>query len=289
MLLTKNWTLRPPLNSIIRVDRRTYRADMSQYLSATLHNKNAARCLVEVAKVGVLDTASVGCISSTIVLYLSLSFIFSIVIIKFLFALYFEWFLSWKTGNVADESWNRKVLRKRENHEKRRLQRCNSTVSGPYSSSSADFNPFEALHSGNSIPYMSSVRTRAKRANTVPSASSEKAASQKQTPNSNLLLISAYLKHLVCLVTIYSEDEPGIRSTLDSIAVTQYPDSDKLILAICDGFVTGSGNSRSTPEIVLSMMESFQRPFEDSNVSSHIVSRVGNQKTQYGQSLLWVL
>lgn len=118
MLLTKNWTLRPPLNRIIRVDRRTYRADMSQYLSATLHNKNAARCLVEVAKVGVLDTASVGCISSTIVLYLSLSFIFSIVIIKFLFALYFEWFLSWKMGNVADESWNRKVLRKGENHEK---------------------------------------------------------------------------------------------------------------------------------------------------------------------------
>ena len=122
---------------------------------------------------------------------------------------------------------------------------------------------------------MSSVRTRAKRANTVPSASSEKAASQKQTFNSNLSLISAYLKHLVCLVTIYSEDEPGIRSTLDSIAVTQYPDSHKLILAICDGLVTGSGNSRSTPGIVLSMMESFQRPFEDSNVSSYIAVASG--------------
>lgn len=65
------------------------------------------------------------------------------------------------------------------------------------------------------------------------------------------------LTHTICLVTCYSEGEEGLRTTLDSIATTDYPNSHKLILVIADGIITGHGNSMSTPDICISMMHDF--------------------------------
>lgn len=65
------------------------------------------------------------------------------------------------------------------------------------------------------------------------------------------------LAHAMCLVTAYSESVEGLRTTLDSIATTDYPNSHKLITIICDGLIKGSGNDMSTPEICLSMMTDF--------------------------------
>ncbi|KAK9765809.1 Chitin synthase 4 [Basidiobolus ranarum] len=59
------------------------------------------------------------------------------------------------------------------------------------------------------------------------------------------------------LVTCYSEGEQGLRTTLDSLTLTDYPSSHKLILVIADGVITGYGNDKSTPEICLSMMKDF--------------------------------
>ncbi|KAI8802768.1 chitin synthase-domain-containing protein [Cladochytrium replicatum] len=57
------------------------------------------------------------------------------------------------------------------------------------------------------------------------------------------------------LVTCYSEGDDGIRTTLESLARSQYPDERKLLFIVCDGIITGSGQTRSTPEIVLSMIQ----------------------------------
>lgn len=65
------------------------------------------------------------------------------------------------------------------------------------------------------------------------------------------------LVHAICLVTCYSEGAEGIRSTLDSIATTDYPNSHKTLLVICDGNVKGRGEEFSTPEIVLGMMKDY--------------------------------
>lgn len=65
------------------------------------------------------------------------------------------------------------------------------------------------------------------------------------------------LAHTICLVTAYSESVDGLRTTLDSLATTDYPNSHKLILIICDGIIKGSGNDMSTPEIAISMMTDF--------------------------------
>lgn len=59
----------------------------------------------------------------------------------------------------------------------------------------------------------------------------------------------------IMLVTCYSEGESGIRATLDSLARTDYPDTHKLLFIIADGIITGSGNSKSTPDILIDMLD----------------------------------
>jgi len=63
------------------------------------------------------------------------------------------------------------------------------------------------------------------------------------------------LAHTICLVTAYSEGPDGLRTTLDSIATTDYPNSHKLILIICDGMIKGHGEDLTTPEVCLGMMK----------------------------------
>ena len=61
--------------------------------------------------------------------------------------------------------------------------------------------------------------------------------------------------HTICLVTCYSEGPSAIRNTLDSLAATTYPDERKLLFVICDGLITGQGNMKSTPDIVIDLIQ----------------------------------
>ncbi|ORX95185.1 hypothetical protein K493DRAFT_283022 [Basidiobolus meristosporus CBS 931.73] len=63
------------------------------------------------------------------------------------------------------------------------------------------------------------------------------------------------IKPIILLVTCYSEGEHSIRTTLDSLALTSYEDESKLLFVICDGDIIGSGNDKSTPNIVLDIIE----------------------------------
>jgi chitin synthase len=56
------------------------------------------------------------------------------------------------------------------------------------------------------------------------------------------------------LVTCYSENEKSLRSTLRSIAKTDYPKRKKLIFIVADGLITGSGNLKSTPDLLVDML-----------------------------------
>ena len=69
----------------------------------------------------------------------------------------------------------------------------------------------------------------------------------------------------ILLVTSYSEGEAGLRITLDSLTETEYPDERKLLFVIADGIVKGSGNDRSTPDILIDMMEMAHDRFEPYN------------------------
>ena len=86
------------------------------------------------------------------------------------------------------------------------------------------------------------------------------------------------LAHTICLVTAYSEGEDGIRTTLDSIATTDYPNSHKVMVVICDGLIKGKGESLSTPEICLSMMGDFTVVPEDVQAFSYVAVASGTKR-----------
>lgn len=62
-----------------------------------------AACLQSLIKVGSIDTFSIGCIASDIVLYVSLVVILAVIFIKFFMAVVFGWFLSWKLGHFNED------------------------------------------------------------------------------------------------------------------------------------------------------------------------------------------
>ena len=55
-------------------------------------------------------------------------------------------------------------------------------------------------------------------------------------------------------MTCYSEGEASLRTTIESLARTNYPDHKKFLFVIADGEITGSGNQKSTPDICRDMM-----------------------------------
>jgi chitin synthase len=61
--------------------------------------------------------------------------------------------------------------------------------------------------------------------------------------------------YTLLLVTCYSEGEESLRTTLDSLAATTYRDDRKLLFVVADGIVTGSGNTKSTPDLLLDLLD----------------------------------
>lgn len=61
-------------------------------------------------------------------------------------------------------------------------------------------------------------------------------------------------KFVICQIPCYTEGEDELRRTIDSLAALKYDDKRKLLFVICDGNITGSGNDRTTPRIVLDIL-----------------------------------
>ena len=75
----------------IRTNPSVHGIDVTHSFTAG-NNRQLGECLSQIVKVGSVDADTVGCIASKVVLYVSLVFILSIVISKFLLALCFQWF-----------------------------------------------------------------------------------------------------------------------------------------------------------------------------------------------------
>ncbi|KAJ7870902.1 glycosyltransferase family 2 protein [Mycena olivaceomarginata] len=74
----------------------------------------AGHCLQDLVTVGFIDTNSIGCVASQVLLYLSLIFIVGVVLIRFGMAVMFAWFFSHKLGNFPKESYAERMERSRE-------------------------------------------------------------------------------------------------------------------------------------------------------------------------------
>ena len=285
---------------------------------ATGTSKQIGECLVEIIKVGSVDSSTVGCIASQVVLYVSLIFILSIVGIKFLLALLFQWFFSQKfaasrssiTGNRKKkaqqiEDWSEDIYRQppkltdANNPRSKRQSTFLPTTSrftSPYDTeqiasrkkaapttmasqaSNARLQPPDPLFSHDSSDGNASrsnrLSTAGSRSSLLMSGSGSGSDNRQSTlftedtsgprgfihegvvaqPPPEWEPFGYPLAHSICLVTCYSEGEDGIRTTLNSVATTEYPNSHKTILVICDGLIKGHGEEMTTPEIVLSML-----------------------------------
>ncbi|EXJ74464.1 chitin synthase 4 [Cladophialophora psammophila CBS 110553] len=312
-------------------------------------DKKIGRCLTQIAKVGSVDTETVGCIASKVVLYVSLVFILAVVLVKFFLALAFQWFLAGKfaatkTSQTSDpkkrakqiEDWADDIYRPapkitdpastisgsdaRASKRGSQLFPQTSRFTSPYaverisktnrpppttmtsqSSNARLMQPGSGLYktgfnsSQNTLDVNSRMSVGASRSSLLLSGQETRYSVVMDTlePGGPLGFIHENvvpqpppewqpfgypLAHCICLVTAYSEDADGVRTTLDSIATTDYPNSHKAILVICDGLIKGQGNDLSTPEIVLSMMGDFVVLPEDVQAFSYVAVSSGSKR-----------
>jgi len=84
----------------------------------------------------------------------------------------------------------------------------------------------------------------------------------------------------VLLTTCYSESREEIKTTLDSLCLQEY--DKKLMVVIADGFITGAGNSESTPEILKSLIDPVgTKGFEGSLPPGSRIAELPNTPQQY--------
>lgn len=76
--------------------------------------RDVAECLVDVIRVGFIDSITFGCVASDVVLYVSLVVIIGVVVLRFFMAVLFGWFLSWKIGKFPEETYEQRRARAHE-------------------------------------------------------------------------------------------------------------------------------------------------------------------------------
>ena len=299
------------------------------YFFNRLGDRQIGQCLTEIIKVGTVDTNSVGCVASSVVLYVSLVFIVGIVMSKFLMSLWFHWFMAWRIGSYSIpkgkekkrqaeiEAWENDIHRpaatlptirpppaerpkssffpntsrftpktidgdRPTTGYKASDRRSRYTVSRPGSSSN--------LLNTSSV-YGDSLHTNSGYFDEPPRLSQfitdddlevgphgSVLDSVIQQPPPEFQPFGYPLAHVLCLVTVYNESMAGLRTTFDSIATSEYPNSHKLLLVICDGTVKGAGESAPTTDYVVSMMKDLAVPADQVQPHSYVAIATGYKR-----------
>lgn len=293
-------------------------------------DKAMAECFEEIIKVGTVDTDTVGCIASKVVLYVSLALILSVVVARFSLAIIFQWFISkqyaaaktsqtsnMKKRNRQIEDWSEDIYRapprlpgdvgssvagasssdrtsKRGSFlpttsrfstvaagDRNSRIRVAPTTMGSQSAGGQLLHPQSMYKQGNdsrasflrSDPYTS---TASPTEGPGPAGFIHEAVVPQ--PPSDWMPFGFPLAHAITLVTAYSEGELGIRTTLDSIAMTDYPNSHKAILVICDGLIKGKGETLTTPDICLGMLKDLTIPANEVEAFSYVAVASGSKR-----------
>ncbi|KAK3996332.1 glycosyltransferase [Cladorrhinum sp. PSN332] len=302
--------------------------DITRAFQSTQDKRNA-ECFEELIKVGSVDTETVGCIASKVVLYVSLVLILAVVAARFVLAIIFQWFISKtyaaaKTSQTSDprkrnrqiEDWSEDIYRapprfpgevgssvngSSDRHSKRSStflpttsrfsavyggERNNRRSGLPTTMASQNaagqlLNPGSIYRQGNDSR-TSFLKSDPYASNSSPTEGPGPAGFIHEAvvpqPPSDWMPFGFPLAHAICLVTAYSEGELGIRTTLDSIAMTDYPNSHKMILVICDGIIKGHGETMSTPDIVLGMVKDLSTPLEEVEAFSYVAVASGSKR-----------
>lgn len=319
--LDKKHVTYPDLFDQISKGNDTFRGHDITMMIYRTRQQSVARCLQDLTTVGFIDTNSIGCVASQVVLYVSLVFIIGVVSIRFGMAVLFGWFLSWQIGAFKNETYQQRMQRSAEIENwtddiyrpapsRYRPNAQNGVTAGKGALKKREFLPSTSRFSrgdillkgqrpvtayGNLDPssyrksaYASQMDSPLGRKSMTSSLSVEKSFADSncpfplhgtvQQPPPDWEPFNFPLVHTICLVTAYSESVEGLRTTLDSLATTDYPNSHKLIMVIADGMVKGSGNSMMTPDIILTMMKELIVPAEDVEPHSYVAIADGHKR-----------
>lgn len=291
-------------------------------------DKATAECFEQIIKVGSVDSDSVGCIASKVVLYLSLVLILSVVVVRFGLAIMFQWFISRKyAASKTSQSSDKKKRNQQIEEWTEDIYRAPARLPGDVGSSVAGASSDRTSKRASTfLPTTSRFSTvygvdKASRPNMPTTMASQSSGAALLHPNSQYAgasgsrnsYVDPYgpqpspedqgpgpagfiheavvpqppsdwmpfdypLAHTLCLITAYSEGEMGIRTTIDSIAMTDYPNSHKCILVICDGIIKGKGEAQSTPDYVLGMMKDFTILPEEVEPFSYVAVASGSKR-----------
>ncbi|KAI8073128.1 chitin synthase-domain-containing protein [Gongronella butleri] len=228
--------------------------DISYSLLASSAGANARQCLVDRYSIGIMEVDTAGCIASQIIMTTMLVVIVAMIVIRYSMALMFQWIIASRLVKPGGRSnWLAWRSIKGGNDDPA------NHVPGPY----------------NNYAQLDHLR-----------ASSSSIASSRATPTSEAGLSTAAVLpnnivstelYTAMMVTCYSEGEEGIRTTMDSLALTTYNKKRKAFFVICDGMITGAGESRSTPDIVVSMMD-LDPTMRDPKPSSYLAIADGEKQ-----------
>ncbi|GAA5840609.1 hypothetical protein JCM9279_007378 [Rhodotorula babjevae] len=257
--------------------------------------KKAAKCLEQRYYAGHIDKVTPGCFIANLFLYVSLILIMGIILARFFMALVFSWYLAdrmvQKPRNLKRAVVSPAVLPEGAN-----IDVANSTGAAPWTEAHVKRQQTQRLRKGAKRgAASSSEKTLAPAAAAAPRPTrklSEKGGARgggelgaPLGPDGMISMASIGAElFAVCLVTCYSEGHDGIKTTLDSIAGTNYSDARKLLFVVCDGMITGSGEKLSTPDIVVSLIERdprFGDPVPMSYVAVADGSKAHNQAMVY--------
>jgi chitin synthase len=303
--------------------------DVTHFLSR-INDKAMGQCLAEIIKVGTVDTTTVGCLASRVVLYVSLVFIIGIVMAKFVMALWFHWFLSWRLGSYTSasknpnrqheiEEWSEDIYRPAPNLPSIRTPATAERPKSSFFPRTSRFTQTRSQLDGGDRPttgYKADRRSRhGTRQNSMsnllstPSLYGDSASTHSmyfdETPRLSTFMpdedseagpsgfihesvvpqpppeytpFGYSLAHVLCLVTTYNESAAGLRTTFDSIATSDYPNSHKLLFVICDGNIKGAGESKTTPDYVVSMMKDHAVPPKEVEAFSYVAIANGYKR-----------
>lgn len=253
--------IRTQLNSIGSVGGR----DATKLFYTTKETKAAIPCLIQKYYAGHIDKVTPGCFVSELFLYVSLVIILGLVLIRFFMALWFSWFLSWRISSPLKDDGCRRI----SPHvlPEGALTTVDDQGAAPWAHSSC-----------NAAAKAATAKSRCTFAHEFDSSSA--------SPSLNTLTGQAIGNepYVISLVTAYSEGEEGISNTLTSLAQCDYPDTKKLLFVVADGIVTGSGESQSTPDICVGLLEAdarFGTPMPMSFIS------VAHGKKQHNMAMVY--
>ncbi|KAI9325444.1 chitin synthase-domain-containing protein [Zopfochytrium polystomum] len=203
-----------------------------------LKDSQTIACLSQKYYAGQLDILPSECMTSLVVTYMATALVLSIVIVRFVMAVVFNWFIANKLSRKPKPD----SLREREYYEKQ------PTVPFLRKIEQEEFVAAGGGAHGKRVSAISAVSAGSSQRNLL-----RKSAASPFIPTA----AGAYDTdlHTVLLVTCYSEGEQSMRNTLESLVATDYHDEKKLLFVICDGVITGKGEAQSTPDIVLGLIE----------------------------------